>query len=444
MQQLSNQNNRNSISTIEWQVICKILQDGNLEFISNYNITEDYFDQFKEEFRYIKNHFEIYNNTPDNVTFYQKFQERFANLGLDIIEVNENEKFLFDKLNEEYNYRKVIPKLNKFSQILSTDSREAIRYLQAEFGEWNSQEVSTGVDLFSKEALNERKQIYEDTKINKGKHLITTGLTELDEIIGGFRRGGELVIVSAKSGFGKTFLLLKMIHTIWKSGLNVMIVEPEMLLKDLGYRLDSFEGHISNFKLSTGGDIGIEFQQYIDSIQEHTNKFMATSPKDFKNNVTVSKLKNYCKQNNIDVLAIDGVVCMSDERKSKGDQRWTELTHISEDLMQLSNDLKIPVLLVQQLNRTGDRNSNSTDQDEVGGSAGLVHNASLVLAIKRKDNVSTIEIVKSRWGGTNRKLMYVVDYDTGTYVATDFQNEKEVVKRESIKNTRKNDYESAF
>ena len=40
--------------------------------------------------------------------------------------------------------------------------------------------------------------------------------------------------------------------------------------------------------------------------------------------------------------------------------------------------------------------------------------------------------------------MYVVDYDKGTYMSTDYQDEKETIKRESIKSTRLNNYESPF
>ena len=88
-------------------------------------------------------------------------------------------------------------------------------------------------------------------------------------------------------------------------------------------------------------------------IKTKNNKFIVATPLDFERKITVSKLRNWVKQYKLDLIAIDGITYMSDERGNLRDNKTTKLTNISEDLMSLSMELKIPVLVVVQANRNG-------------------------------------------------------------------------------------------
>ena len=57
------------------------------------------------------------------------------------------------------------------------------------------------------------------------------------------------------------------------------------------------------------------------------------------------------QKNKLDILGIDGITYLTDERYKKGDNRTTMLTNISEDLISLSIELKIPIIVVVQSNR---------------------------------------------------------------------------------------------
>ena len=127
---------------------------------------------------------------------------------------------------------------------------------------------------------------------------------------------------------------------------NVGYISPEMSEESVGYRFDSLNKHFSNFALYTGKDVE-NYEEYIDDLKTNAkNKFIVATPLDFNRKITVSKLRKFCLQHKLDVLCIDGITYLSDERYHKGDNKTTSLTNISEDLMSLSCELKIPIIAI--------------------------------------------------------------------------------------------------
>ena len=111
---------------------------------------------------------------------------------------------------------------------------------------------------------------------------------------------------------------------------------------------------------------------------------------------------------------------MTDERYKNGDSRTTMLTNISEDLMSLSIELKIPIIVVVQSNRSGinKETDDTPDLENIKDSDGIGANATKVIAIKQKanDNVLQLSIRKHRDGRTGQTLLYQFDFDTGNFI----------------------------
>ena len=118
--------------------------------------------------------------------------------------------------------------------------------------------------------------------------------------------------------------------------------------------------------------------------------------------------------NNLDILAVDCISYLQDERKRSGDNKTTQLTNISEDLMQLSIDLKIPVLVVVQSNRMGTQQED-LELENIRDSDGIAYNASIVLSVQQKEEGLQISTKKVRNANNNVKLVYLWDADKGTF-----------------------------
>jgi len=96
------------------------------------------------------------------------------------------------------------------------------------------------------------------------------------------------------------------------------------------------------------------------------------------------------------------------------------LTNISEDLMSLSIELKIPILVVVQSNRSGvNKDTEETpDLENIKDSDGIAANATKVLAIKQKvnDNILQLSVRKHRDGRTGQTLLYQFDFNMGNFI----------------------------
>lgn len=402
---------------VELQVLSKILKDKNLSLLTLNNITDDYFVTYTSEYEFIRDHVHKYGNVPDKETFLAKFPD------FTIVEVAETDKYLIDTFNEEHLYAMAVPVVNKIAELMQTDANAAIEYLGSQLENLRVRSAVMGTDIISQ--ARRRYEEYEEMRANPEKFQIATGFDQLDRIIGGWRRGEELVVMFARTGQGKSWLLIKSLQHAWRLGYRVGLIEPEMSDVKTGYRFDTLYGHMSNRAMVRGEDLP-EYAQYIDDLEKRQNPFFVVSPKEFNRRITVSKLRSFIQTNNIDILGIDGISYLTDERMRRGDNRTTQLTNISEDLMDLSIELGVPIIVVAQSNREGAKEDKAPGLENIRDSDGIAYNCSVAISIRQKDSKAEMNVEKNRNGVTGDKLSYLWDIDTGkfTFVESDEEGDE--------------------
>lgn len=397
------------------QILSKILETQDISILENNNITEEYFVGYEDEYAFIKSHLTEFGNVPDKATFLSKFTD------FELVEVNESDRYLVDTIREEFLYYKSIPVLQKAADLLKSDSIAACEYMVHGLKELESIQNgydTKGIDIIAQ--AQDRYKQYQDKKQNQDNWFFTTGFEELDDIIHGLRRGEELCVIFARINNGKSWTIEKICTHIWQIGFNVGYVSPEMSPSSVGYRFDTLNSNFSNKALMWGKEFDGEnkYNEYIENLVTKDNKFLVATPKDFDRKITVSKLRTFVTSNKLDILAVDGIKYLTDERYKRGDNLTTSLTNISEDLMQLSIDLSIPVIVVVQANRGGviDKEQEGTpDLEHIRDSDGIGANASTALAVRVKDNILELGIKKQRFGAVGGKLMYHWNPDIGDY-----------------------------
>lgn len=397
---------------VELQVLSKILKERNMSFLTLNNITDDYFVTYSSEYEFIRDHVQKYGNVPDKETFMSKFPD------FTIVEVAETDKYLVDTFNEEHLYAKAVPVVTKIAELMQTNSVDAVEYLRSQLDNLVIRSSVMGTDIVS--SAKKRYNEWVERKNNPEKFQIDTGFDELDDLIGGWQRGEELVVIFARTGQGKSWLLIKSLQHAWRLGYRVGLIEPEMSDSKTGYRFDTLYGHISNRALTRGTEID-KYEEYISELEKRTNPFFVVNPREFNRKITVSKLKSFVETNKLDILGIDGISYLSDERAKRGDSITTQLTNISEDLMDMSIELGIPILVVAQSNREGAKNDTGPGLENIRDSDGIAFNASVALGMRQKDSNAEISVEKNRNGVTGSKLRYLWDIDKGefTYVEND-------------------------
>lgn len=393
------------------QILNKIIKSSDISLIINNNLTREMFLSYEDEFDYINNFYNKYGKVPDKETFLNEFRE------FQLLEVTESDKFLIDKINEEYLYYKTVPVIQQAAELLKSNSDEAVEYLLEEISNLSKIQKTEGIDIIQKSEI--RFKEYEEKLKGKDTKYITTGFEELDNIFKGFAKGEELVVLFARIGQGKSWILNKMLSHSWEIGMNVGLISPEMSSTKIGYRFDTLIGHFNNSDLIWGKEQK-GYSDYINNLKSKNNKFIVTVPQDFNKKITITKIKSFCQKNKIDILGIDGITYLTDERYKKGDNRTTMLTNISEDLMSLSIELGIPILVVVQSNRSGvnkDNEDATPDLENIKDSDGIAANATKVIAIRQKtsDNIIQLGVKKHRDGISGQTLLYQFDFNTGNF-----------------------------
>lgn len=411
---------------VELQILSRVIKDKNMSILNLNGITPDYFITYLDEYNYLVKHVEQYGNVPDKETFLSKFPN-FA-----LVDVTEPDKYLVDTFHEEHLYSMTVPVINKLAELIQTDSRTAVEYLQSQLPNLTARGCAVGTDIISQ--ARERLTAWEERRLNKDLFMIPTGFAELDEITGGWQRGEEFAVIFARTGQGKSWLLIKSLAHAHRMKFRVGLIEPEMSAVKTGYRFDTLYGNISNRAMLRGDDI-TGYEKYIETLSKDTVPFFVASPKDFRRNITVSKLRSFIETNKLDILGIDGISYLKDERKERGDNRTTQLTNISEDLMELSIDLKIPIIVVSQSNREGAKDGDAPDLENIRDSDGIAYNASVIIAAKQ--NGPGIDLIprKNRNGRSGDKLTYLWDIDVGefTYVPDEESHETDSPRSREIK-----------
>ena len=409
------------------QIISKVLATKDISIIEDNLLTEDYFVGYEAEYRFLLEHDKEYGGVPDKATFLSKFPD------IDLVEVSESDKYLIDTIREEYLYYKSVPVVQKVAELLKSDANAAAEYMVHALKELEPNYRLSGTDIVAQ--ADERYNQFIERREHQDDWFFTSGFEELDELIHGIQREEEYFVIFARTNQGKSWVLEKMCTHIWQIGFNVGYISPEMGASSIGYRFDTLYKNFSNKGLMWGRDtIEIdEYQQYIEELRSKQNKFIVATPNDFTRKITVSKLRNWIKQYKLDLVAIDGITYMTDERFQRGDNKTTTLTNISEDLMSLSMEMKVPILIVVQANRGGvsqDDNDGTPELETIRDSDGISHNASKVISIRQtKDGILKMEVKKQRFGAVGGKLNYQWDINTGNFTFVPAEDDAEPRQR---------------
>ena len=424
---------------IELQVISKIL-DTKQYFLadSEEEITSEYFVNYTQEFEFIQSHYKQYNSVPDVETFLSKFPD------IELVAVSEDNDYLLDELNHEHLYNKLLPVFKQGFELFEEGKLlEACDVMMSDIPKAKEVAVKPE-DIGVIESVDERIHDYEFANQNPTANFIPTGFDEIDNDIVGLQRGDEFVVFYARTNMGKSWVVEYIGTNIVEQGLRVGYFSPEMSKKDIGYRFDTLHGKISNSAMRFGkvtDEFNLDvYKEYGESLKQLRGEMFVATPTDFQRKLTVTKLKEWKERRNLDVIIIDGITYLTDERFKKGDSKTTSLTNISEDLMTLSGEVGVPVVVVVQANRGGVIDKSSLDTPElenIRDSDGIAMNASKVYAVKqmrRNDTVTlVIENKKSRGTKMGQVYTYTWDIDTGTFVYVD---------KESLETGDDNDYES--
>jgi replicative DNA helicase len=231
----------------------------------------------------------------------------------------------------------------------------------------------------------------------KARKTVATGWEVIDLLIGGGLASGELGVIAAPSGIGKSWALATIGANAAREGKRVVYYTMELNENYVGLRYDTIftgieSGEIVNNPTMVQGAIGsiageIIIKYYPPScITVHTIRAHLE-------NLISNKMKP-------DLILIDYADLMKSAERS--DSRHEELGQIYKELRGLSGELEIPCWTASQTQRSSIQDE-IIQADKIASSYEKIMNADLVISLSRKledkaNHTGRAHVMKNRFG----------------------------------------------
>ena len=227
-------------------------------------------------------------------------------------------------------------------------------------------------------------------ELAKNKRTITgleTGFPDFDKITTGLH-GGEMIILAARPGMGKTALALNMASfAAMHTKKAVAIFNLEMSAEMLVNRMIASVGQIDSYKLQTGNMLERDWQRYNEALSQlsETNIYIEDNV-----SVTAQDIRAKCRrlassETGLGLVVIDYLQLINSGNR-RVESRQVEVSEISRALKTMAVELDVPVIALAQLSRSAEkRESNQPMLSDLRESGSLEQDADMVLFINRKD-----------------------------------------------------------
>ena len=215
-------------------------------------------------------------------------------------------------------------------------------------------------------------------------HGITTGLHDLDLMLGGWQ-AGDLTIVAGRTGMGKTGLACGGAIAAAKAGKKAAIVSLEMSAAQLAARLIAHEANVSVFDILSGRLHGDHDKRTYSAAMK-----LSVLPIHYEDSglLTLDQLRAKARQlrvkGQLDVLFVDYLQLMQSGKRS--DSRQVEVSDISRGLKLLARELEIAVVALSQLSRKcEEREDKRPILSDLRESGAIEQDADVVLCVYRDE-----------------------------------------------------------
>ena len=216
---------------------------------------------------------------------------------------------------------------------------------------------------------------------------LSTGFYDLDKITAGLH-GGELIILAARPGMGKTSFALNIAtNAAGTTKKAIAIFNLEMSAEMLVNRMISSVGGIDSYKLTTGQLQNNDWKKYNEALSElaETNIYIEDNA-----GITAAEIRAKCrrlaqKPEGLGLVVIDYLQLITSGNK-RVESRQVEVSEISRSLKTMALELDVPVIALAQLSRSAEKRENSQPMlADLRESGSLEQDADMVLFINRKD-----------------------------------------------------------
>ena len=242
---------------------------------------------------------------------------------------------------------------------------------------------------------------------------VATKWEPINDLMDGGLGPGELAVVVAPSGVGKTWILTALGAEAVRKGLSVVHYTMELSEHYVGARYDTV------FTGIPSADLKEKKEEVKSKIKNLRGRLLVKyfPPK----GVTVKKLQQHIEKmvtldNKPDVIIVDYADLLL-SHSNKSDSTYQEQGGVYIDLRGMSGELEIPIWTASQTNRSA-IDSEVIEADKIADSYAKVMNADFIMSWSRKskdklNNTARAHVMKNRFGQDGITFPCKMDTNTG-------------------------------
>lgn len=260
-----------------------------------------------------------------------------------------------------------------------------------------------------KDIMPDTIERYEAMNERRSSSGIKTGFEEIDLCTGGFHRS-KFIIIAARPRIGKTSLMMNMAVNMADAGTHVGILSIEMEESELTDKIIAMKTGINTMRLSVGTGPNGEDWVKIHRVGGDVQLLPITI--DDTGGLTISEVRRKVKKMVKDGAKIVFIDQLSKIRGDRKKSKFEEVSAIVEDLATLKKELRIPIVLLAQINRGAvNREGNKPTLENLKNTGQIEEDADIIFLghrpnvyDKNEDSSKAVwEIAKHR-GGPEREI----------------------------------------
>lgn len=228
---------------------------------------------------------------------------------------------------------------------------------------------------------------------------VFTYLKPIDDVTKGFY-GGEMIVIAARPGMGKTELALRMAYNNGYNKKRVLFISLEMRDLGLAQRLIKYnyrvEGNLRSNKIS---DETLENLRN-DTVIRNMELYICSKP-----TMDTVELVNVCRyyklKHDVEMIVIDYIQLLKDPKGQVGEEALAQKSKTCKEIA-LQND--VPVIVLSQLSRSVETDSKRSNYrpviSDIKGSGAIEADADMVFLLWRPEYYG-LDVVTGRDGKTH-------------------------------------------
>ncbi len=404
------------MTNVEDRIISAVLEDKQLHVLLQANV-ESLLRTHGDIWQFIRKYAELNGSVPPTSLVVEKFRDFSPVSGIGATKHHLEElqaSYLEDSLKEIL-----------VSAATDVQNGKGVQVLESLITKTSELKKNTSVirdidvtDLESAVAYYEHVQKQQEL----GTIGIKTGLPGFDNYLPAGIMPGQLGVMLAYPGIGKSWLSLYFAVQAWKQGKSPLVISLEMSETEVRNRVFTImgEGLFSHRKLSNG-------QVDVEDLKRWHKKELTGKPEfhiisnDSGGEVTPSVIRGKIDQYRPDFIIVDYLQLMSPNQKS--DNETVRMKNLSRELKLLSIAEEVPIIAISSA--TPDDVTKLDTVPTLGQTAWsrqIAYDADWVLALGRGTNSDVVECVfRKNRNGFMGEFLVQVDFDKGWYKYKDME-----------------------